>query len=111
MTKTFKIGETALGGTIKVTIPKTLTTIRIDVISTNHITRGSCDAPYLINQYIYYSFDRIRIERDLFQIVSGYWSDKILEYISKTMTQKWVPFMPLWLGAKYNLTTNIKGVY
>ena len=52
MTKTFKIGETALGGTIKVVIPKTLTTIRIDVISTNHITRGSCDAPYLMNQYV-----------------------------------------------------------
>ena len=52
MTKTFKIGETALGGTIKVVIPKTLTNIKIDVISTNHITRGSCDAPYLINQYI-----------------------------------------------------------
>jgi hypothetical protein len=85
MTKTFKIGETALGGTIKVVIPKTLTTIRIDVISTNHITRSSCDAPYLINQYIYYSFDRIRIERDLFQIVSGYWSDQILKWI----TSKW----------------------
>ena len=83
MTKTFKIGETALGGTIKVVIPKTLTTIKIDVISTNHITRDSCDAPYLMNQYIYYSFDRIRIERDLFQIVSGYWSDEILKWIHK----------------------------
>ncbi len=84
MTKTFKIGETALGGTIKVVIPKTLTNIRIDFISTNHITRSSCDAPYLINQYIYYSFDRIRIERDLFQIVSGYWSDQILAWINKS---------------------------
>jgi len=83
MTKTFKIGETALGGTIKVVIPKTLTNIKIDVISTNHITRGSCDAPYLINQYIYYSFDRIRIDRDLFQITSSYWSDKILSWIHK----------------------------
>lgn len=81
MTKTFKIGETAIGGTIKVVIPKTLTNIRIDVISTNHITRGSCDAPYLINQYIYYSFDRIRIDRDLFQITSSYWADKILSWI------------------------------
>jgi hypothetical protein len=85
MTKTFKIGETAIGGTIKVTIPKTLTNIRIDVIATNHIKTSSCDAPYLINQYIYYSFDRIRIERDLFQIVSGYWSDQILKWI----TSKW----------------------
>lgn len=76
MTKTFKIGETALGGTIKVTIPKTLTTIKIDVIDSNYNTKK------LINQYIYYSFDRIRIERDLFQIVSGYWSDQILKWIN-----------------------------
>ena len=40
-----------------------------------------------VNQYIYYSFDRNRIDRDLFQITSSYWSDKILEYISKTMNQ------------------------
>jgi len=79
MTKTFKIGETALGGTIKVVIPKTLTNIRIDVIDSNYSTKK------LINQYIYYSFDRIRIERDLFQIVSGYWSDQILKWI----TSKW----------------------
>jgi len=79
MTKTFKIGETALGGTIMVCIPKTLTTIFINVIDTNHGTKK------LINQYIYYSFDRIRIERDLFQIVSGYWSDQILKWI----TSKW----------------------
>ena len=78
MTKTFKIGETALGGTIKVTIPKTLTNIRIDVIDSNYSTKK------LINQYIYYSFDRIRIERDLFQIVSGYWSDQILAWINKS---------------------------
>ena len=76
MTKTFKIGETALGGTIKVTIPKTLTNIKIDIIDSNYNTKE------LINQYIYYSFDRIRIERDLFQIVSGYWSDKILSWIN-----------------------------
>jgi hypothetical protein len=78
MTKTFKIGETALGGTIKVVIPKTLTTIKIDVIDSNYSTKK------LINQYIYYSFDRIRIERDLFQIVSGYWSDEILKWINKS---------------------------
>jgi hypothetical protein len=78
MTKTFKIGETALGGTIKVTIPKTLTNIRIDVIDSNYSTKK------LINQYIYYSFDRIRIERDLFQIVSAYWSDQILAWINKS---------------------------
>jgi hypothetical protein len=78
MTKTFKIGETALGGTIKVVIPKTLTNIKIDVIDSNYSTKK------LINQYIYYSFDRIRIERDLFQIVSGYWSDQILAWINKS---------------------------
>jgi hypothetical protein len=86
MTKTFKIGEYAVGGKIKVSIPKTLTNIKIDVIDSNFGTGK------LINQYIYYSFDRIRIERDLFQITSGYWSDKILEYISKTMKQsgEWI---------------------
>jgi len=79
MTKTFKIGEYALGGKIKVSIPKTLTNIKIDVIDSNFGTGQ------LVNQYIYYSFDRIRIERDLFQIVSGYWSDQILKWI----TNKW----------------------
>jgi hypothetical protein len=78
MTKTFKIGEYALGGTIRVSIPKTLTTIKIDIIDSNFKTKK------LINQYIYYSFDRIRIERDLFQIVSGYWSDQILAWINKS---------------------------
>jgi hypothetical protein len=78
MTKTFKIGEYAVGGTIRVSIPKTLTTIKIDVIDSNYSTKK------LINQYIYYSFDRIRIERDLFQIVSGYWSDQILAWINKS---------------------------
>ena len=78
MTKTFKIGETALGGTIKVVIPKTLTNIKIDIIDSNFGTGQ------LVNQYIYYSFDRIRIERDLFQIVSGYWSDQILAWINKS---------------------------
>ena len=81
MTKTFKIGEYAVGGTIRVSIPKTLTTIKIDVIDSNYKTKK------LINQYIYYSFDRNRIDRDLFQITSSYWSDKILDYISKTMNQ------------------------
>jgi len=81
MTKTFKIGEYAVGGTIRVSIPKTLTTIKIDVIDSNFKTKK------LLNQYIYYSFDRNRIDRDLFQITSGYWSDKILDYISKTMNQ------------------------
>jgi len=78
MTKTFKIGEYAAGGTIRVSIPKTLTTIKIDIIDSNFKTKK------LINQYIYYSFDRIRIERDLFQIVSGYWSDQILAWINKS---------------------------
>ena len=81
MTKTFKIGEYAVGGTIRVSIPKTLTTIKIDIIDSNYKTKK------LINQYIYYSFDINRIDRDLFQITSGYWSDKILDYISKTMNQ------------------------
>lgn len=76
MTKTFKIGEYALGGTIRVSIPKTLTTIKIDVIDSNYNTKK------LINQYIYYSFDRNRIDRDLFQITSSYWSDKILSWIN-----------------------------
>ena len=53
MTKTFKIGEYASGGTIKV--------------------------------YIYYSFDKNRIERDLFEITSSYWSDEILYYIATIM--------------------------
>jgi len=79
MIKTFKIGEYAVGGKIKVSIPKTLTNIKIDVIDSNFGTGQ------LVNQYIYYSFDRIRIERDLFQIVSGYWSDQILKWI----TSKW----------------------
>jgi len=96
MTKTFKIGEYALGGKIKVSIPKTLTNIKIDVLDSNYGTGK------LINQYIYYSFDRIRIERDLFQIVNGYWSDEILKWINKS----WQTQL-----AKYNLTTNIKGVY
>jgi len=78
MTKTFKIGEYALGGTIRVSIPKTLTTIKIDIIDSNFKTKK------LINQYIYYSFDRIRMERDLFQITSGYWSDQILAWINKS---------------------------
>ena len=81
MTKTFKIGEYALGGTIRVSIPKTLTTIKIDIIDSNFKTKK------LLNQYIYYSFDRIRMERDLFQITSSYWIDNILVYISKTMKQ------------------------
>ena len=81
MTKKFKIGEYAVGGTIRVSIPKTLTTIKIEVIDSNFKTKK------LLNQYIYYSFDRNRIDRDLFQITSSYWSDKILEYISKTMNQ------------------------
>ena len=76
MTKTFKIGEYALGGTIRVSIPKTLTTIKIDVIDSNYNTKK------LINQYIYYSFDRNRIDRDLFQITSSYWTDKILSWIN-----------------------------
>ena len=77
MTKTFKIGEYAVGGTIRVSIPKTLTTIKIDVIDSNYNTKK------LINQYIYYSFDRIRIYRDLFQITSSYLTYKILSWIHK----------------------------
>ena len=91
MTKTFKIGEYAVGGTIRVSIPKTLTTIKIDIIDSNFKTKK------LLNQYIYYSFDRNRIDRDLFQITSGYWSDKILEYISKTMKQSGE-----WIGNYHN---------
>jgi hypothetical protein len=77
MTKTFKIGEYAVGGKIKVSIPKTLTTIKIDVLDSNYGTGK------LVNQYIYYSFDRIRIERDLWQITTTYYTDMITSWINK----------------------------
>jgi len=76
MTKTFKIGEYAVGGKIRVSIPKTLTNIKIDVLDSNYGTGK------LVNQYIYYSFDRIRIERDLWQITTGYWTDQITKWIT-----------------------------
>jgi hypothetical protein len=79
MTKTFKIGEYAVGGKIKVSIPKTLTNIKIDIIDSNFGTGQ------LVNQYIYYSFDRIRIERDLWQITTSYYTDMITKWI----TSKW----------------------
>ena len=79
MTKTFKIGEYAVGGKIKVSIPKTLTTIKIDIIDSNFGTGQ------LVNQYIYYSFDRIRIERDLWQLTTSYYTDMITKWI----TSKW----------------------
>jgi hypothetical protein len=77
MTKTFKIGEYAVGGKIKVSIPKTLTNIKIDVLDSNYGTNK------LVNQYIYYSFDRIRIERDLWQITTTYYTDMITSWINK----------------------------
>jgi len=77
MTKTFNIGEYAVGGKIKVTIPKTLTNIKIDIIDSNYGTGQ------LVNQYIYYTFDRIRIERDLWQLTSSYYTDMITSWISK----------------------------
>ena len=77
MTKTFKIGEYAVGGKIKVSIPKTLTNIKIDVLDSNYGTGK------LVNQYIYYSFDRIRIERDLWQITTTYYTDMITSWINK----------------------------
>jgi len=77
MTKTFKIGEYAVGGKIKVTIPKTLTNIKIDVLDSNYGTGK------LVNQYIYYTFDRIRIERDLWQITTTYYTDMITSWINK----------------------------
>ena len=75
MTKTFKIGEYAVGGKIRVSIPKTLTNIKIDVID---FSNGN-----VLNQYIYYSFDRIRIERDLWEMTSSYWTDQIVSWITK----------------------------
>lgn len=75
MTKTFKIGEYAVGGKIRVSIPKTLTNIKIDILDYNN---GK-----LVNQYIYYSFDRIRIERDLWEMTSSYWTDQIVSWITK----------------------------
>ena len=77
MTKTFKIGEYAVGGKIRVSIPKTLTNIKIDVLDSNYGTGK------LVNQYIYYSFDRIRIERDLWQITTTYYTDMITGWINK----------------------------
>ena len=77
MTKTFKIGEYAVGGKIKVTIPKTLTNIKIDIIDSNYGTNK------LVDQYIYSTFDRIRIERDLWQITTTYYTDIITSWISK----------------------------
>ena len=77
MTKTFKIGEYALGGKIRVSIPKTLTNIKIDILDSNYGTGK------LVNQYIYYSFDRIRIERDLWQITTTYYTDMITSWINK----------------------------
>jgi len=77
MTKTFNIGEYAVGGKIKVTIPKTLTNIKIDIIDSNYGTGQ------LVNQYIYYTFDRIRIERDLWKLTSSYYTDMITSWISK----------------------------
>jgi len=76
MTKTFKIGEYAVGGKIRVSIPKTLTNIKIDVLDSNYGTGK------LVNQYIYYSFDRIRIERDLWQITTTYYTDMIVKWIN-----------------------------
>ena len=75
MTKTFKIGEYAVGGKIRVSIPKTLTNIKIDIID---FSNGK-----VLNQYIYYSFDRIRIERDLWEMTSSYWTDQIVSWITK----------------------------
>jgi len=77
MTKTFKIGEYAVGGKIKVTIPKTLTNIKIDIIDSNYGTNK------LVDQYIYSTFDRIRIERDLWQITTTYYTDIITSWINK----------------------------
>jgi hypothetical protein len=75
MTKTFKIGEYAVGGKIRVSIPKNLTNIKIDIIDFNN---GN-----VLNQYIYYSLDRIRIERDLWEITTSYWTDQIVSWITK----------------------------
>ena len=75
MTKTFKIGEYAVGGKIRVSIPKTLTNIKIDILDYNDNK--------LVNQYIYYIFDRIRIERDLFEMTSSYWISQITDWITK----------------------------
>lgn len=86
MTKTFKIGEYASGGTIKVSIPKTLTTIKIQVLDTNSraFDRGK-EQPELIAEYIYYSFHRSVIEMDLFGITTSYWAGKITDYIANIM--------------------------
>ena len=86
MTKTFKIGEYASGGTIKVSIPKTLTTIKIQVLDTNsRAFDRSNKQPELVGEYIYYSFHRSVIEMDLFRITTCYWAGKITDYIATIM--------------------------
>jgi hypothetical protein len=107
MTKTFKIGEYASGGTIKVLIPKTLTTIKIQVLDTNsRAFDRSKEEPELVGEYIYYSFDKNRIERDLFGITTCYWAEKITDYIATTMQiepkKKNVDYAPM-IGSRCSL--------
>lgn len=86
MTKTFKIGEYASGGTIRVSVPKTLTTIKIQVLDTNsRAFDRSKEEPELISEFIYYSFHRSVIEMDLFRITTSYWAGKITDYIATIM--------------------------
>ncbi len=94
MTKTFKIGEYASGGTIRVSVPKTLTTIKIQVLDSNsRAFDRSREEPELIGEHIYYSFDKNRIERDLFQITTSYWAGKITDYIANIMQTDSAPMI------------------
>jgi hypothetical protein len=94
MTKTFKIGEYASGGTIKVLIPKTLTTIKIQVLDTNsRAFDRSREEPELISEFIYYSFHRSVIEMDLFRITTSYWAGKITDYIATIMQTDSAPMI------------------
>jgi len=94
MTKTFKIGEYASGGTIRVSIPKTLTTIKIQVLDTNsRAFDRSREEPELIREYIYYSFHRSVIEMDLFKITTSYWAGKITDYIANIMQTDSAPMI------------------
>lgn len=103
MTKTFKLGEYARGGTIKVSVSKTSTTIKIQVLDTNsRALDRSKKEPELVGEHIYWRFDRNKIEMDLFEITTNYWIEKILEYISKNMKQGDMDSAPM-IGSRCSL--------
>lgn len=74
MTKSFKIGEYAIGGIIKVDIVGKLVTIKaLDYVSKKEVMSGSCladenDARWKVFNY-------------LNELTSSYYADKVMEYI------------------------------